>query len=71
LAFNKRKGSALKSRQRMVEVVMSAKEMDALLRKIAEGDNVAFEQLYIHTKKGVYAFLRSYFNNHADTEDAM
>ena len=50
---------------------MSAKEMDALLRKIAEGDNVAFEQLYIHTKKGVYAFLRSYFNNHADTEDAM
>ncbi len=50
---------------------MSAKEMDALLRKIAEGDNVAFEQLYIRTKNGVYAFLRSYFNNHADTEDAM
>lgn len=50
---------------------MSTKEMDALLCKIAEGDNVAFEEFYIRTKKGVYAFLRSYFNNHADAEDAM
>lgn len=50
---------------------MNAKETDALLRKIAEGDNVAFEQFYIRTKNGVYAFLRSYFRNHADTEDAM
>ena len=50
---------------------MSAKEMDALLGKIAAGDNVAFEEFYIRTKNGVYAFLRSYFTNRADVEDVM
>ncbi len=50
---------------------MSAKEMDALLRRIADGDNAAFEEFYVCTKNGVYAFLRAYFSNHADVEDCM
>ncbi len=50
---------------------MSAKEMEALLQKIAGGDNTAFEEFYIRTRKGVYTFLRSYFSCHADAEDAM
>ncbi|MGN1315875.1 MAG: RNA polymerase sigma factor [Acutalibacteraceae bacterium] len=50
---------------------MNKREIDIALKKIAQGDNVAFEQLYIETKRGVYAFLFSYFNNQADCEDAM
>lgn len=50
---------------------MNKREIDIALKKIAQGDNVAFEQLYIETKRGVYAFLFSYFNNWADCEDAM
>lgn len=50
---------------------MSTKEINALLIRIAEGDNKAFEEFYARTKNGVYAFLRSYFYNHADAEDAM
>ncbi len=42
-----------------------------LLRRIAEGDNAAFERLYIETRRGVYAFLFTYLHNHEDTEDAM
>lgn len=50
---------------------MSARELDRLLIRIADGDNAAFEELYIQTKRGVYAFLYSYFHNAADTEDMM
>lgn len=50
---------------------MNRFEIDHLLIKIAHGDNNAFEQLYIKTKRGVYAFLYSYFHNLHDTEDAM
>lgn len=42
-----------------------------MLKRVAQGDNSAFEKLYIETKRGVYAFLYSYFNNQADCEDAM
>lgn len=50
---------------------MEIKEVDALLIKIARGDNAAFEELYARTKNGVYAFLYTYFHNQADTEDGM
>lgn len=50
---------------------MKKHEIDRLLFKIGEGDNDAFKQLYIETKRGVYAFLYSYFRNRADCEDAL
>ncbi len=50
---------------------MNRREIDIILKKVAQGDNVAFERLYIETKRGVYGFLLSYFNNSADCEDAM
>jgi RNA polymerase sigma-70 factor (ECF subfamily) len=50
---------------------MNTKELDELLARTAKGDNAAFEELYICTKRGVFAFLYSYFHNYADTEDAM
>lgn len=50
---------------------MNRSEMDRTLQCVAAGDNAAFEQLYVHTKRGVYAFLFTYFHNVADTEDAM
>ena len=50
---------------------MKKREIDSMLKRIAKGDNGAFENLYIETKRGVYAFLYSYFNNKSDCEDAM
>lgn len=50
---------------------MNKNETDRLLRLIARGDNQAFEKLYIETKRGVYAFLYSYFGNTHTCEDAM
>lgn len=50
---------------------MKKREIDAMLKRIARGDNSAFEKLYIETKRGVYAFLYSYFNDRTDCEDAM
>ena len=50
---------------------MSTKELDGLLVRIAQGDNNAFEQLYIQTRRGVYAFLYTYYHNALDTEDGM
>lgn len=50
---------------------MNKTELDRLLRLVAQGDNVAFEEVYLRTKNGVYAFLYTYFHNTADTEDAM
>jgi len=50
---------------------MNKREIDIALKKIAKGDNFAFEQLYTETKRGIYSFLFSYFDNVADCEDAM
>ena len=50
---------------------MNGRETDKLLAKIAQGDNDAFKSLYLQTRKGVFAFLYSYFKNAPDTEDAM
>ena len=50
---------------------MNKREIDDALKKIAQGDNDALGRLYEGTKRGVYAFLFSYFNNKEDCEDAM
>lgn len=50
---------------------MSNKELDRLLIRVSQGDNLAFETLYMETRRGVYAFLYTYFHNAADTEDGM
>ena len=50
---------------------MKNKKIDKLLTKISLGDNEAFEELYLLTSRGVFAFLYSYLNNYQDTEDAM
>ena len=50
---------------------MKKAEIDKLLQKTAKGDNAAFERLYEKTKRGVFAFLYTYLQNYADTEDAM
>lgn len=50
---------------------MNKREINTVLLKTAQGDNDAFERLYTETRKGVYAFLYSYFNNRADCEDAV
>lgn len=49
---------------------MDKKHIDALMTKVAEGDNRAFERLYEETRRGVYAFAYSYLGNPADAEDA-
>lgn len=50
---------------------MNKAEIDIALRQVAHGDNEAFEKLYLETRKGVYAFLLTYFKNKADCEDAV
>lgn len=50
---------------------MNKREIDTALQKTAQGDEAAFERLYAETKRGVYAFLFSYFCNRDDCEDAM
>ena len=50
---------------------MDGIETNDLLCKIAKGDNTAFEELYVKTAKGVYAFIYSYLKNAHDTEDAL
>lgn len=50
---------------------MNKAEIDRLLRKIALGDNDAFEKLYEETKRGVFAFLHTYLQNYEDAEDGM
>lgn len=46
-------------------------EIDRLLSLVANGDNDAFEKLYIQTKRGVYSFLYSYLHDSTESEDAM
>lgn len=50
---------------------MDNKYIDELLYKISTGDNKAFEELYLKTRKGVFSFLYSYLQNYHDAEDAM
>lgn len=50
---------------------MNKREIDLMLRRVSQGDNEAFGKLYTETKRGVYAFLFSYFNTREDCEDAM
>lgn len=50
---------------------MRKSEIDKLLVRIGQGDNVAFEILYERTKRGVFSFLHTYLQNYADAEDAM
>lgn len=50
---------------------MNKGEIDSALRQIAAGDNDAFARLYTETRRGVYAFLFSYFRDSADCEDVM
>ncbi len=50
---------------------MNKAKMNALLIRVKQGDNDAFAQLYNQTKKGIYAFLYTYYNNVWDTENAM
>lgn len=50
---------------------MNKKEIDCALLEVAKGDNEAFGRLYAETRRGVYAFLFSYFNNRDDCEDAV
>ena len=50
---------------------MDKKYIDELLYKISNGDNKAFEELYLKTRKGIFSFLYTYFQNYHDAEDAM
>ncbi|MBQ9085484.1 MAG: RNA polymerase sigma factor [Clostridia bacterium] len=50
---------------------MTGFEIDRLLREVRQGDNNAFAELYLGTRRGVYAFLYSYLRHTEDTEDAM
>ena len=50
---------------------MGAKELDALLVRVAQGDNGAFGQFYEATAKGVFTFAYSYLGNREDAEDVM
>ncbi len=49
---------------------MNNKEADALMQKIAQGDNDAFCTFYNFTAKGVFSFAYSYLGNREDAEDA-
>ena len=50
---------------------MNKSHINKLLIKIATGDQHAFEQLYMETRKGVFSFLYTYLHNYHDSEDAM
>lgn len=50
---------------------MNKHDIDIALKEIANGSNDAFERLYLETRRGIYAFLFSYFNSYADCEDVM
>ncbi|MBQ9734965.1 MAG: RNA polymerase sigma factor [Clostridia bacterium] len=50
---------------------MSESDIGELLVLTASGNTDAFSQLYKNTARGIYAFLYTYLNNAADTEDAM
>ena len=50
---------------------MSKKKVERLLVSVSEGDEEAFEELYMCTRRGVFAFLYAYMHNYHDAEDLM
>ena len=50
---------------------MDKRGLNNLLVKVSDGDEVAFEKLYMETSKGIYALIYPYFHNREDTEDAL
>ncbi len=50
---------------------MNKREIDRELSLVKNGDNAAFERLYLATRRGVYSFLFTYFDSREDTEDAL
>jgi RNA polymerase sigma-70 factor (ECF subfamily) len=49
----------------------SNRELDRLLRNVADGDMEAFEQLYHETHASVYAFALSILKNSHDAQDVL
>lgn len=47
------------------------KTLDALILKVAKGDNAAFEELYRLTKSGIYGFAFSMLKSPSDAEDVL
>ncbi len=45
--------------------------LDNTMLRIARGDEVAFEELYNHTKNGLYSFILSICGDHHMAEDIM
>ncbi len=50
---------------------MDNRSINRLLVEMQNGDNDAFEMLYLETKRGIYAFLYTYFKDGYSTEDAV
>ena len=50
---------------------MKRAEINSVLKRIAEGDEKAFERLYEETRGGVYSFTYSYVKNREDAEDIV
>lgn len=50
---------------------MDKRGLNNLLVKVSDGDELAFEKLYMETSKGIYALIYPYFHNREDTEDAL
>lgn len=61
----------LYTRKKKERVPMQRSHINNLLLQIADGDQQAFERLYLETRKGVFAFLYTYLQNYHDSEDAM
>lgn len=49
---------------------MNQTELNSLLIDVANGDDKAFEKLYVKTSKGVFAFIYTYLQDYHETEDA-
>ena len=50
---------------------MRKREVGKLIVMVSHGDNNAFHELYLQTKRGLFAFLYTYFHNKEQTEDAV
>ncbi|MBQ3115509.1 MAG: RNA polymerase sigma factor [Clostridia bacterium] len=50
---------------------MQKREVGKLIVMVSNGDNNAFQDLYLQTKRGLFAFLYTYFHNREQTEDAV
>lgn len=50
---------------------MKNDKISRMITAMKTGDESAFENLYLETKRGVFAFLHTYLHNVTDSEDAM